>query len=86
METLKLKQPASLYIPSPLHDLAYVRAVELGFHVITPQDLQHPLDWQPVADAVVLRQGKISGNLADAPKLRIIARNGTGYDMIASPV
>lgn len=79
---LHLHKPATLYIPSPLHPDAYTRARELGFHVIVPQDLESVSDWVPVTDAMVLRQGKIEGDLAKATKLRIIARNGTGYDMI----
>lgn len=82
--TLQLKQKATLFIPSPLHPDAYTRARELGFDVLLPQDLRNPTDWLPVTDAMVLRQGKIPGDIREAQKLKIIARNGTGYDMIVS--
>lgn len=81
--SLHLRQPATLYIPSPLHSDAYTRAKELGFTVLVPEDLKEdPKSWTSISDAIVLRQGKLNADLAEAKKLRIIARNGTGYDMI----
>lgn len=68
-----------LYIPSPLHKDAYTHAAALGFDILTPED-ERSQNWEEITDAVCLRQGKLIGDLNKAQKLRIIARNGTGYE------
>ncbi|MCG6535014.1 MAG: hypothetical protein L7F78_10040 [Syntrophales bacterium LBB04] len=73
-----------LYIPSPLHPDAYTRAEELGFDTLLPTDPRSK-KWYLHADAVCLRQGTLSGGkeaLLQAKRLRIVARNGTGYETV----
>jgi lactate dehydrogenase-like 2-hydroxyacid dehydrogenase len=72
-----------LYIPSPLHALAYKHAENLGFDLLLPGDPREK-HWEDITTALTLRQGEVNGDLRKAAKggLKIIARNGTGYDMI----
>ncbi|BGP19445.1 hypothetical protein JCM10213_006265 [Rhodosporidiobolus nylandii] len=70
-----------LYLTTHLHPVARVRADEL-FDVIDDNDPRFS-EWWNYADACVLRTGRVTDSEArKARSLRIIARNGVGYDMV----
>ncbi|CAD6564104.1 MAG: hypothetical protein CYPHOPRED_001964 [Cyphobasidiales sp. Tagirdzhanova-0007] len=70
------------YVPSPLHPAAYQRAEELGVDLIHPDDVRSKTWWE-YSDAIIWRQGRVKEDYGRSlKKLKIIARSGTGYDMV----
>ncbi|GAA5136213.1 hydroxyacid dehydrogenase [Pseudonocardia adelaidensis] len=67
------------WVPRPIDDAAYARLREVG-------DVALGVPWEEVAgrvDAVLLRSARMDrARIEAAPRLRIIARHGAGYDTV----
>ncbi|KAL7421137.1 hypothetical protein Q5752_004022 [Cryptotrichosporon argae] len=78
---------ATVFVLTPIHpkveaeaDRRFGRVVRIG------QDGMTKAECLAVADACICRTGALSAEeIKSAPRLRIIARNGTGYDSIDLP-
>ena len=70
-------------LPQPILPEGYAYLRDHGFEVVdgrgfTEEDILADI---PDCDAMIVRTAKITGKILDnAPKLKIIARHGAGYD------